>query len=378
MKTIRQLLTPLVVLSAITWPRAQPLLLNSYPPAKATVYLDFTGAQVEGTAWNWNGPIKALPSGLSGQNIAEIFARISDDYRPFNLNITTDPSVYKKAPRTQKIRIIFTPSSSWYGYAGGVSYVGSFCWGDETPAWVFNELLGNNPKYIASFASHEIGHTLGLQHQSVYDNQCNKITECGGGWPGLSGWAPIMGVGLYQACVTWHKGPSSVGCRTIQDDLETIAGKANNFGLRKDDYSDDYAKAEEVKIYGHEFSIRGLINHPSDQDAFRIDLCAASEMQIQAAPSGILENQEMPSQVMVQLLNKSGAVIGRYDPGTLFNNGISRYLEQGTYYLILEYSKKKYSGRAFKPEYYALSGSLVPASDIQQIALLHQLRYLPD
>lgn len=34
---------------------AQVPVLNSYSPAEATVYLDFDGAEVEGTIWNERG-----------------------------------------------------------------------------------------------------------------------------------------------------------------------------------------------------------------------------------------------------------------------------------------------------------------------------------
>jgi hypothetical protein len=372
MKTIRHILTPLVVLLVHSVSRAQTPLLNSYPAAKATVYLDFSGALIEGTAWNWNGPIRALPAELPRASIVEIFTRIAEDFRPFNLNITTDPAVYERAPRLQKTRIIFTPTSDWYGYAGGVALVGSFSWGDETPAWVFSELLDENPKYIAACASHQIGHTLGLQHQSVYDNQCHKLTECEGSIPGLSGWAPIMGIGLYQPCTTWQKGPSTVGCGTIQDDLAVIAGSPNNFGFRRDDYGDDYTKAEKINFYGQEFSVRGLINSRTDRDAFSMELSGPSEILIQAAPEGILDDRAKPAAVCARLLNGSGKVIGRYNAAELFDTGIQKFLQTGTYFLILEYGNRKHAEKYFRPQYYALSGRLLPASDIQQFALLRK------
>jgi hypothetical protein len=238
MKTIRpSILVAAAVLSLLVV-QAQIPILNSYPSAKATVYLDFDGQYVEGTVWNWKGPINANPAGLTTSAMEEIFRRIADDYLPFNLNITTDSTVFNKSPVQQRIRIIFTTSSSWLGNNGGASLVGSFTWGDDTPAWVFNNALGNNSKYVATAASHEIGHTLGLQHQSLYDSGCHKISEYNGGEGiGEEGWAPIMGVGYYKKSTRWITGTNTSGCNTLQNDLAIIADSINNFGFRDEKYS---------------------------------------------------------------------------------------------------------------------------------------------
>src|SRR5687768_4852018 len=169
---------------------------NSNSEASATVYLDFDGHLVKGTAWNWDSTIHAKPSTLSSSSVTEVFNRVAEDFRIFNLNITTDSFVFKKAPSGKRMRIIITPTSKWFGNSAGVSFVNSFTWGDDTPAWVFSTLLENNPKYIAEATSHEIGHTLGLQHQSTYTKNCDLVNEYAEGkGSGEIGWAPIMGVG---------------------------------------------------------------------------------------------------------------------------------------------------------------------------------------
>src|SRR5450432_2976964 len=129
---------------------AQTPILNSYTPASATVYLDFDGAEVDGTIWNEQGKIVAAPSGLSAASITWIHKMIAEHFTLFNLNITTDPFVYERAPVRQRTRIIITPVGSWYGPVAGVSAIGSFVWGDDTPAWVFMNAVGNNPSFIAA------------------------------------------------------------------------------------------------------------------------------------------------------------------------------------------------------------------------------------
>ena len=212
---------------------AQIPLLNSYSPASPTVYLDFDGAIVEGTIWNEQGKITAESSGLSPASIVWIHKMIADHFKLFNLNITTDPEVYERAPVHQRARIIITPEGNWYGPVTGVSAIGSFVWGDDTPAWVFMHALSDNPAFIAAAATHQIGHTLGLQHQSVYDSYGIMITELGGGENNIfSSQAPLMGIPFYKQA-DWKDGHPSTGARDIQSDTAMIAGAPNYIGYRK-------------------------------------------------------------------------------------------------------------------------------------------------
>ena len=95
--------------------------LNSYPPASACIYLDFDGETVTGTSWGSN--IIAAATGYSASKITDIWKRVAADFEPFNLNVTTEESVYLNAPATTRIRCIITPSNEWYGSssAGGVA-----------------------------------------------------------------------------------------------------------------------------------------------------------------------------------------------------------------------------------------------------------------
>ena len=192
---------------------AQVPQLSSYPSATAVLFLDFDGHVVEGTSWNSDGPIVCNSSNLSTAQVFEIYNRVAEDYRPFNINVTTDSTKYSAAPSTRRMRVVLTTSSSWYGSAGGVSFNNSFTWGDNTPCFVFTALLNYNTKYIAEAASHEAGHTFGLNHQSSYDNICNKTSEYNSGTgSGEIGWAPIMGVGYYRNQTLWHYGTNPYGC----------------------------------------------------------------------------------------------------------------------------------------------------------------------
>jgi hypothetical protein len=350
--------------------KAQIPVLNSYPMAKATVYLDFDGQYVAGTLWNWNGPVRAQPAGLSADAMIEIFDRVSADFRPLRLNITTDSVVYRTAPLHQRIRIIFTPTSDWYGNSAGVACIGSFSWGDETPAWVFNALLGNDPKFIARCASHEIGHTLGLLDQSAYDGKGRKITQYATGVPGSDGWSPIMGASLYASCGIWQKGTSSLNAGVLQDDLDVMAGSPNDIGFRSDDYGNDPAHAATIKPYGRQFVIKGFINFPGDHDAFRLDLTAKGQLVIGHILSAA--DSDM-ARINIRLLNPGGRVLGIYSWLDLRHNPVWTNLDSGTYYLVVEDAGNHEALRRKKPVFYALQAKLLTQPDLERQASRRQI-----
>lgn len=335
MKAILSVL--IIVLFQLT-SHAQTPKLSSYPSARAVILLDFDGHTVAGTSWNWGGPIVAQASGLSSAAITEIFNRVAEDYRIFNLNITTDSTVYAAAPANKRTRVIVTPTYEWYGMAGGVSYVGSFTWGDETPSWVFSGLLNNNVKYVAEAISHEAGHALGLQHQSKYDINCLKTAEYSNGQgSGEISWSPIMGVGYYTNITTWHNGPNAFGCNSMQSDIDIIAGSPNNFGLRSDDHGNDHRHASVLIPVAQSFQVNGLINTSEDKDAFQIPIGVSTNFRLNAIPQNVgNSNAGANVDIRVCLLNSAGDTLSRYNPSDLLNAGIDTTLTAGIYYLIVE------------------------------------------
>jgi hypothetical protein len=134
---------------------AQTPHLSSYPPATAVIFLDFDGHTVEGTSWNWSLPlIECQPSGLDAAKITEVFNRVAEDFRPFNINVTTDSTYFLAAPADRRMRVIITTTSAWYGNAaGGVAFISSFTWGDDQPCFVFSASLGYNTKRISEAAA---------------------------------------------------------------------------------------------------------------------------------------------------------------------------------------------------------------------------------
>ena len=110
--------------------------------------------------------------------IFEIWQRVTEDYAPFDVNVTTvDPGV-EALRRTGTIdvafgqRVVISPTN-WYAPASsctvpgqsctlGIALVGVFDRNSDTPAFAFTG--GVSVRTIAEAVSHEVGHTFGLNH----------------------------------------------------------------------------------------------------------------------------------------------------------------------------------------------------------------------
>ena len=377
----RNLIMSLVAVFATTafTAQAQVPKLNSNPGASATIFLDFDGHTVNSPYWNSGMPFYATPSGLTNTQINTTFSQVAEDFNPFNINITTDSTVYFAAPINRRQRIIVTANSSWYGSAGGVAYIESFRWGLEIPGFVFANLLGYNEKNIGEASSHETGHTLGLNHQTLYDANCNYVSEYNPGTgTGATSWAPIMGNSYGKTLTLWHRG-SSTGCNTIQDDLSILASNANGFGYRTDSVGNTFRQATALQMVQSTatanqpstlgFSINSQINTSSDVDIFRIDVTAASRFQITAKGSaGTISKPNVD--LRMSILDSRGNVINTYNPPSSLDVTIDSNISTGTYYLsISNVSNQNVSNFGMLGEFTVSGASLPSTLPVQSMKL---------
>ena len=329
---------------------AQVPLLSSLPSAPATIFLDFDGHTVDGTAWNYSGPIFCNASGLDNTKITTIFNRVAEDYRPFNINVTTDSTQFLAAPVTKRMRVLLTTSYEWYGSAGGVAFVGSFGWGDDSPCFVFSSLLNYNVKNISEAASHESGHTLGLYHQATYDGSCVKTSDYNYGvGAGEIGWAPIMGVGYYQNLTLWYNGPNSFGCNNYQNDLDIIT-TTNGISFRPDDYAATFAGSTNATFAANQFTVAGIIGQNNDLDMIKFTQPSFGRFQLSAIPYNVGNgNSGSNLDMQVTLYNAAQTQLNIYNPGTLLSSVVDTQLNPGIYYLKIEGR-----GNIYAPNYASL------------------------
>ena len=341
--------------------------LSSYTSASATIFLDFDGHMVTGSLWNGGMPIACAAPALTDAQITEIFNRVSEDFRPFNVNITTDSTKFLAAPLAQRIRIIITPPSSWKPTVGGISYIGSFVWGDDTPAFVFSDRLGpNNTKYIAECCSHESGHTVGLSHQSKYDTNCNLTETYNTGiGSGETGWAPIMGNSYSRNMTGWNDGPTPYGCANTQDNLSIITS-TNGFTYRTDDYSDSL-NSTAFTPGNNSFSVNGIVSTGSDKDVFKFVLSQNSTIHIDATPYNLgISNSGSDLDIKVLLYDQSKTLLKTYDPTATMSITIDTSLKTGTYYFVLDGTGNSYASNYGSLGSYTITGfrSTLPIHDV--------------
>lgn len=236
--------------TASLFAQAHPLApaLSSRPGAQYTMYLNFSGFNYPGS---WGGATPGNVPAYNGQtgssfttteqaNIKNIWTRISDAYSMFDINVTTvDPAVaagqaandntrwtyYENTARLMHT-VIGDGASTFFGSAGGVSYVGvmhnvSTTTGSHTN-WAFvNRLGGVNAFHnIYTASSHELGHAAGLSHQGDYlgTTRLNDYSTNNG-----SGTiAPTMGVAYSAARGVWRQGRVNTTASFIQNDPRTI------------------------------------------------------------------------------------------------------------------------------------------------------------
>jgi hypothetical protein len=290
--------------------------LQSYPGGNGCVLLDFDGQYVSGTGWNNGNPIDAAPANLTDAEKLAVWQLISEDYRPFHLNVTTSEAVFNTYPKTRRMRCIFTPTNTAAPGSGGVAYVGSFNWNDDTPCWVFN----SGAKAAGDAGSHEVGHTFGLSH----DGRTTPQEEY---YAGQGNWAPIMGVGYYEPVVQWSKGEYA-NANNKEDDLAKISSATYGVGYRADDYGNTIAAATALTIDASgNVNNAGVIERTGDIDMFSFTTSGGA-VTLNFNPAA----QYPDLDILATLYNSSGAVVTTADPATL-NASISSTLPAGTYYV---------------------------------------------
>ncbi|WP_236025383.1 RICIN domain-containing protein [Flavobacterium geliluteum] len=338
-----------------------PALLNlqSLPGAAGCVLLDFDGYNMPaGNLWNNGNAINAAPSGMSDAAVQQHWEVVAEDYRPFNVNITTSEAVFNSYPRNRRMRVVVTPTNTAAPGAGGVAYIGSFNWDNDVPCWVFI----TSGKSGGDASAHEIGHTFDLGH----DGRTNPSEGYFIGIDGTS-WAPIMGAGYYRPVVQWSKGEYNYANNT-QDDVATIASAKFGVGYRGDDYGNNIASAANLD-YNASGAINqknGVIASEADYDFFTFTT-GGGNVSINANTVSRDGNLHL----LMRLYNAAGAEIGTYwnsDPFVL-NASMNVNLPAGKYYVGVDGSGAGNAGYGGYSAYgsigsYSITGTIPPGGNI--------------
>ena len=306
---------------AASYPLSDTFALNSRPGSSRTIHLDFDGATVSGTYWNtsWGGGLPSTPVApfsLDGDRstfndserrlVQEVWARVAEDFAPFDVNVTTAAPAPGALTRTSSsdttygTHVLFAPGQAVAdalcdGGCAGVAWVDVFSdvVGSSVPgpAWVFTDVAGTHGFRLTEVASHEAGHTLSLEHDGTGSSSY---------FSGTSPWGPIMGSSRY-ALSQWSNGDYT-GANEQQDDLAAIA--AAGAPALADDHGDSTASATPLAA-----SASGIVATRDDQDVFRIDHGSC-------APTITVDTAEVGTNLDARLrvLDASGAQVAAANP----------------------------------------------------------------
>ncbi len=297
------------------------LNLQSYSGAAGCVFLDFDGYNMPaGNLWNNGKAINAAASGMSDAAIREHWEVVSEDYRPFNVNVTTSQSVFNSYPKNRRMRVVVTPTNTAAPGAGGVAYIGSFNWDNDVPCWVFI----TSGKSGGEASSHEVGHTFGLGHDG-------RTSPAEGYFQGHGDWAPIMGVGYYKPISQWSKGEYN-NANNKEDDLAKISSSTYGVGYRADDYGNNTANAATLSYSssGAVTAKNGIITTTGDVDFFTFTTGGGN---ITLNVNTVSRHGNLD--ILVRLFNASGTQIGSFNPAGL-NATVTASLAAGKYFISVD------------------------------------------
>jgi len=293
--------------------------LNSRPLSARVIYLDFDGHSANDPAWRgagFPGVIDSAPFDIDGTPgsfsaveqglIFEVWQRVAEDFRPFDVNVTTRDPGGDGIRRSSSIdaaygqRIVITPSNFTGPGVIGVALLDVFGSDNDHAAYVFTDrTFKQTAKTMGEAASHEAGHTFGLSHDGgpvspdYYD--------------GHGAWAPIMGRPTNPATpvTQWSRGEYA-GANNPQDDLAIIASLTD---YRPDDFADLTGRPTVVSSSS---VTAGNVGRTGDRDVFAVDVFDGTLSIQLRPPSGQAAWSNLAAQLIVR--NSAGGVVASAAP----------------------------------------------------------------
>jgi hypothetical protein len=343
------------------YPSSQTFALHSRPGAARTIFLDFDGATVQGTAWNagedaiangthigWDSD--GAPSTFSTTEhgwIQEVWRQVAESYAPLEVDVTTAAPGQAALTRssssdpTYGSQVLITSSAAAKqqacGSCLGVAFLNTFDVVDSSgryqPAWVFADNPRFDPMIVAQAATHEAGHNLGLKHDGRTEN--GRVSDY---YPGTSSWGPVMGSARTRAISHFSAGdyPNA----TNQEDDYAVM-QAHGLPLRTDDHGDLIGTANQLGARPS-YAVSGVIGTRADTDVFAVNLPCATALSVAASGIGAQSTLDLSLTVLdaagnqVGVSNPTSSSTGAPPTSTGMDAQVSLGTRTGTHYLRVD------------------------------------------
>ncbi|MEO2013364.1 MAG: hypothetical protein ABGZ53_03235, partial [Fuerstiella sp.] len=263
-----------------------PIVRNSLSSAPTDLYLSFSGDvisdpdilanRVDGgsgnvtiPAYDSDGDVTTFSPAEVAQ-IDEIWARVAEDFSPFDVNVTTVPPPTLNGTAALQINIggdgaFLVPST-----VGNQAIQASF----SIPllpniGFAFPDNIRTaaptDPQHIAYNVSSSIATLFGLGTHPLYSSFGTQLAALD---PGGLEVGPILGAPTNSLRDVWVNAPNNVGASVFQNDLAAITSPSNGIQFRTDDHADRTLNAANVSIGVGDELLTGIIETSDDLDVF--------------------------------------------------------------------------------------------------------------